>query len=365
MKKLGLIVFGALVFLAACNSGGEGAAKYALEEVLNIDTLKYEEEVHLKNVRQLTFGGDNAEAYWSFDNKSLVFQRKHEPSGIMCDQIYVGEIPNDGEAFTYSLISTGKGRTTCSYFLPGDSTIIYASTHLGSDDCPPVPDKSQGYVWPLYPSFEIFITDKEGKITEQLTDNDFYDAEATTSPTENKIVYTSTKSGDIELYVLDLDTREEIQITDELGYDGGAFFSPDGTKLVWRSSRPETAEDVAHYKELLANGLVEPSDMELYISDIDGSNKVKVTSLGGANWAPFFHPSGEKIIFSSNHTTKMFPFNLFMVNLDGSNLEQITFDETFDSFPMFSPNGKYLVFSSNRNNGGTRDTNMFLAEWVD
>jgi TolB protein len=214
-------------------------------------------------------------------------------------------------------------------------------------------------------SFEIFIADTKGNIQEQLTNNEFYDAEATTSPTENKIVYTSTKSGDIELYVLDLDTRKEIQVTNELGYDGGAFFSPDGKKLVWRSSRPETDEEVAHYKDLLSRDLVEPSAMELYISDVDGSNKVKVTSLGGANWAPFFHPSGQKIIFSSNHTTKMFPFNLYMVNLDGSGLEQITFDSTFDSFPMFSPDGKYLVFSSNRNNGGTRDTNMFLAEWVD
>lgn len=363
MNKL----FGTLIllvtFLFACKNEAPKVEEPIVEE--NTDTLRYPEEVHLKNVRQLTFGGDNAEAYWSFDGKSLVFQRKHEPSGVMCDQIFIGNIPAEGESFSFNLVSTGKGRTTCSYYLPGDSTILYASTHLGSDACPEDPDKTLGYVWALYSNFEIFIADTKGNIKEQLTNNKFYDAEATTSPTENKIVYTSTKSGDIELYVLDLDTRKEIQVTNELGYDGGAFFSPDGKKLVWRSSRPETPEDVKKYKDLLAKGLVEPSDMELYISDIDGSNKVKVTSLGGANWAPFFHPSGQKLIFSSNHTTKMFPFNLFMVNLDGTGLEQITFDETFDSFPMFSPDGKYLVFSSNRNNGGTRDTNMFLAEWVD
>ncbi|MDA9951963.1 hypothetical protein N9D46_00905 [Chitinophagales bacterium] len=365
MSKIQLSLAIASLFMLACQSTTTTALQQDSHTEENIDSLKYEEEVHLKNVRQLTFGGDNAEAYWSFDGQSLVFQRKHEPSGIMCDQIFIGEIPAADEAFDFKMVSTGKGRTTCSYYLHGDTTFIYASTHLSMDDCPPVPDKSKGYVWPLYPEFEIFIADEGGAITEQLTDNDFYDAEATTSPTENKIVYTSTKSGDIELYVLDLDTREELQITDELGYDGGAFFSPDGTKLVWRSSRPDTEADIAHYKELLANDLVEPSDMELYISNIDGSNKVKVSDLGGANWAPFFHPSGEKIIFSSNHTTKMFPFNLFMVNLDGTGLEQITFDNTFDSFPMFSPDGKYLVFSSNRNNGGTRDTNMFLAEWLD
>jgi Tol biopolymer transport system component len=353
----------ATLFFSACKNN-EPAPEVG-QVVEKIDTLKYEEEVHLKNVQQLTFGGDNAEAYWSFDGKSLIFQRKHEPSGIMCDQIFIGAVPAIGKEFTYELVSTGKGRTTCSYFLQGDTTIIYASTHLANDDCPVEPDKSLGYVWALYPEFEIFITDKVGNITTQLTDNNFYDAEATSSPTENKIVYTSTKSGDIELYVLDLDTKEEIQITDELGYDGGAFFSPDGTKLVWRSSRPTTDDEITKYKDLLARDLVEPSAMELYISDSDGSNKVKVTDLGGANWAPFFHPSGEKIIFSTNHPTKMYPFNMFMVNLDGSGLEQITFDDTFDSFPMFSPDGKYLVFSSNRNNGGTRDTNMFIAEWVD
>lgn len=355
----------ALLMFACQSNSSEASEQTVQEEVVSLDTLRYEEEVHLKNLRQLTFGGDNAEAYWSFDGQSLVFQRRHDESNVLCDQIFIGNIPAEGEEFSFDMLSTGKGRTTCSYFLHGDTSIIYASTHLSMDNCPPEPDKSMGYVWPLYPEFEIFTADREGHIIEQLTDNEYYDAEATTSPTENKIVYTSTKSGDIELYVLDLDTKEEIQVTDDLGYDGGAFFSPDGTKLVWRSSRPTTDEEVAHYKGLLAEGLVEPSAMELYVSDIDGSNKVKVSDLGGANWAPFFHPSGEKIIFCSNYTTKAFPFNLFMVNVDGTGLEQITFDNTFDSFPMFSPDGKYFVFSSNRNNGGTRDTNMFLAEWVD
>jgi Tol biopolymer transport system component len=88
--------------------------------------------------------------------------------------------------------------------------------------------------------------------------------------------------------------------------------------------------------------------------------------LGRANWAPYFHPDGKRIIFSSNHhTPRGFPFNLFMIDLDGKNLQQISFDETFDSFPMFSPDGKKLVFSSNRNNGGTRDTNVFVVDWKD
>lgn len=368
MKKLVLASSMFALLLTACNSGSESAE--VVEEVVveNTDTLVYEQETHLKNLRQLTFGGDNAEAYWSFDGTQLVFQRKNAEAGIDCDQIFIGNVPAEGQDFEYNMVSTGKGRTTCSYFLQGDTSFIYASTHLKHEECPAEPDRSLGYLWPLYPEFEIFIADLEGNITEQLTDNDYYDAEATTSPTENKIVYTSTKSGDLELYVLDLDTREETQITDELGYDGGAFFSPDGTKLVWRSSRPTTDEEVKKYKDLLAQDLVAPSDMELYISDIDGSNKVKVTDLGGANWAPFFHPSGEKLLFSTNHHSQdggRPTFNLFMVNLDGTGLEQVTFDDVFDAFPMFSPDGKYLVFSSNRNNGGTRDTNMFIGEWVD
>lgn len=344
---------------------GKTVANTKKEKFREDEPLVYESEKHFKNMQQLTFGGDNAETYWSFDNKKFVFQRKHKEEGINCDQIFVGDVPKKGEKFEFKMISTGKGRTTCSYFLPGDTTAIWASTHLKHENCPPEPDRTNGYVWPLYPEFEIFISDLEGNIVEQLTDDNYYDAEATTSPTENKIVYTSTKSGDLELYVLDLDTKKEIQITNELGYDGGAFFSPDGKQLIWRSSRPKTEEEQKHYKDLLARDMVEPSDMELYISNSDGTNVRKLTDLGGANWAPFFHPSGKKIIFCSNHVTGKFPFNMFMINTDGTGLEQITFDNTFDSFPMFSPDGKYLVFSSNRNNGGTKDTNIFLCEWVD
>ncbi|MFT4644310.1 MAG: TolB protein [Planctomycetota bacterium] len=344
---------------------GKSGATAMQESFKENDPFVYESEKHFKNMRQLTFGGDNAEAYWSFDNSKLVFQRRNKAEGVDCDQIYVGDIPKAGEEFKFNLVSTGKGRTTCSYFLHGDTSVIWASTHLGHEACPPEPDKTNGYVWPMYPEFEIFVSDLKGGNLVQLTDNDYYDAEATTSPTENKIVYTSTKTGDIELFVLDLDTKEEIQVTHELGYDGGAFFSPDGTQLIWRSSRPKTQEEKDYYTGLLAKDMVEPSDMELYIGNIDGTNVRKLTELGGANWAPFFHPSGKKIIFCSNHVNGKYPFNLFMINTDGTGLEKISSDNTFDSFPMFSPDGKYLIFSSNRNNNGTKDTNMFLTEWVD
>jgi len=334
------------------------------------NSLAYPKEKHLKNIRQLTFGGDNAEAYFSFDDKSLVLQRTNKKEGIECDQIFMGKIPvTEEDSFEMKLVSTGKGRTTCSYFMRGNGKIIYASTHLADDDCPPDPDREAAggkYVWPLYPSFDIFTTDLNGTILERLTKTPGYDAEPTLSPKGNKIVFTSTRNGDIDLYTMNPDGSNVKQVTFGLGYDGGAFFSPDGSKLIFRASRPETEEEIKEYKDLLAQDLVAPTNMELYICNVDGSELSKITDLGNANWAPFMHPSGKKVIFASNHKSKRgFPFNLFMINVDGTGLEQITYDDTFDSFPMFSYDGKKLVFSSNRNNGGTRETNVFIADWVE
>lgn len=362
------ITFFALVtLLFACGSGSNNDSEIGADGHSGA-TQKYEpqEEVHLQNIKQLTFGGDNAEAYWSFDDTKLVFQAKNEAWGAICDQIYTMSLDEDlSNGQIPQIASTGFGRTTCSYFMPGDSTIIYASTHLGDSACPIEPPRGDKYVWPVYNTFDIFISDLKGNIIKQLTSHDGYDAEATVSPNGDKIVFTSTRSGDLELYTMNIDGSDIKQVTHELGYDGGAFFSPNGEKLIFRSSRPRTEAEKKEYKDLLAQGLVQPTNMELFICNVDGSDMQQVTNLGGANWAPFCHPSGEKILFSSNHKTKSFPFNLFMINIDGTGLEQITFDEEFDSFPMFSYSGKKLVFSSNRNNGDTRNTNMFLADWVD
>ncbi len=330
--------------------------------------IHYNQEVHLQNIRQLTYGGENAEAYFSFDDDMLVLQVSDKKRGINCDQIFYGRIPQGTEPFDMKMVSTGRGRTTCSYFLPGDRSVLYASTHKADRNCPPEPDfrKSRKYLWPLYRSFEIYYADLNGNVTQQLTKNNVYDAEATVSPDGNKIVFTSTRDGDIDLYVMDVSGKDVRRITFGLGYDGGAFFSPDSKQILFRASRPRTAEDQREYKELLRQNLVAPTKMELYICNVDGSNLRQITNLGNANWAPFFHPSGQKVVFSSNHRSKRgFPFNIFMINVDGTGLEQITFDNTFDSFPMFSNDGKKLVFSSNRNNGGTRDTNVFIADWVD
>jgi len=331
------------------------------------DTVLYPEEVHLKNVQQLTFGGDNAEAYFSFDGKYLIYQKTNPKEGILCDQIFIGRIPEKpGDAFVPKLVSTGKGRTTCGYFMKDGKHVVYASTHLGGSECPPVPDRTKygnRYIWPLYSTMDIFMADTSGKIVKQLTNAPGYDAEATISPDGSKMVFTSVRDGDLELYVMDLGSGATKRITHDLGYDGGAWFSSDGKRLVWRASRPESEEEIREYKELLAEGLVAPTRMEVFTADLDGSNIRKETSLGQANWAPNFMPDGKRIIFASNHEYKRgFPFNMYILNTDGK-LEKVSRDKGFDAFPMFSPDGKRVVFCSNRNNGGTRDTNIFVANW--
>lgn len=327
------------------------------------------QEKHLRNIQQLSFGGDNAEAYFSFKGDQLVFQSNNKKWGLECDQIYVMDISKAAGDSSYRppLVSTGKGRTTCSYFMPGDKEILFSSTHLAGEKCPPVPERKEGkYLWAIYDSYDIFIAGLDGKIVKQLTDRKGYDAEATVSPNGDKIVFTSDRSGDLELWTMNTDGTNLRQITDKPGYDGGAFFSADGKKIIFRASRPEKEEEIKEYKELLSQGLVSPTQMEIFMCNADGSELKQVTNLGKANWAPFFHPSGEKIIFSSNHhSQKGYDFQLFMINKDGSGLEQITIHSQFNSFPMFSPDGKKIVFSSNRNNGGTRDTNVFIADWVE
>jgi TolB protein len=366
MQKILILLVSVLVILS-CNTQNK---KDDSKNIAVLDsTIMFREETHFKNLRQLTFGGDNAEAYWSFDDKKLTFQATNRKWGDSCDQIfYTTWETSDLRNQVPTLLSTGKGRTTCSYFLPGDSLILYGSTHLGGDACPPKPaQRTDGkYVWPIYSTFDIFIARLDGKIVKQLTNTPGYDAEATVSPKGDKIVFTSLRSGDPELYTMNLDGSDVKQVTNILGYDGGAFFSHDGKKLIFRASRPQTPEDIKVYKDLLKEGLVMPTKMELFTCNIDGTDLRQITKLGGANWCPYFHPSDQKIIFASNYESKRgFPFNLYLINIDGTGLERITRDGVFDAFPVFSNNGKYLVFSSNRNNGGTHDTNLFVAEWAD
>ena len=323
-------------------------------------------EKHLKNIHQLTYGADNAEAYFSYDDKCLSFQSNNNKWGASCDQIFSMRIDAAAKDTTYkpALISTGQGRTTCAYYLKDGKHILYASTHKGGIDCPPNPEPrtDHKYLWPIYATFDIFVADLSGKITKQLTDSPGYDAEATLSPDGKMIVFTSTRSGDLELWTMNVDGTNLKQVTNGLGYDGGAFFSPDGKKLVFRASRPTTDEDVKEYKELLAQNLVMPVKMEIYTCNVDGSDLKQITHLGKANWAPYYTPDGKKIIFSSNYdATKGFHFNLFTMNTDGSNIEKITEVSTFNAFPMFSRDGKKIVFSSNRNTHGKPGIDLFKA----
>jgi Tol biopolymer transport system component len=324
------------------------------------DELLDPREVHLRNLRQLTFGGENAEAYFSADGRHLIFQSKRDE--LECDQIFVMDLVTE----TVEMVSSGEGKTTCAYFFPGSEGILYSSTHVSSPACPPPPDYSMGYVWKLHPEFEIFTAAPTGGDLVQLTDNDAYDAEATISPSGETIIFTSSMGGDLDLYTMKADGSDVRQITTELGYDGGAFFSRDGRRIVWRASRPETDEERAAYMELLETNAIKPMNLEVFVADADGGNARQITDNGAANFAPFFFPDAKRVIFASNAGDPSGRlFDLWMVGDDGTGLEQVTFHEEFEAFPMFSPDGKYLVFASNRGGNVRGETNLFLAEWVD
>ena len=324
------------------------------------DNYKFEGEKHLSNIRMLTDGGENAEAYLSFDEQKLIFQATI--NDMQCDQIFTMNLDGSSK----QLVSTGKGRTTCAYYLPGDNKIVYASTHLAGEDCPPPPDRSKGYVWQLYNSFDIFSANADGSDVTQLTFTEGYDAEATVSPKGDKIVFTSTRDGDPEIYVMDIDGSNQTRLTFQKGYDGGAFFSQDGSKIVFRASRPVTEEELADYEALANDGLFRPTTLEIYTMNADGSDIKQITNFGKASFAPFFFPDGERIIFSSNVNSQSGrDFDLYVINIDGTGFEQITFNETFDGFPMFTSDGKQLVFCSNRFNKNEGDTNVFIADWIE
>jgi Tol biopolymer transport system component len=369
MRKLilNLLIFAAFIF--SITAFKKNTIQTKSLSVKDSDTLLYPDEKHFKNIRQLTFGGDNAEAYFSFDGKWLIFQHKNEKENVMCDQMYIGKIPTSPEEkFEPRMISSGKGRTTCGFFTKDGKHVIYASTFPGGDSCPPVPDrqKMKRYIWPIYESYDIFMADLDGKIVKQLTTTKGYDAEATLSPDGNKMLFTSMRDGDLDLYVMDLSTYKVTRITNTPGYDGGAWFSPDGKKIIWRASRPKTPEEIADYKNLLSQGLVAPTSMEVFIANADGSDAKQITNYGQANWAPNFLPDSKRIIFCSNHEYKRgFPFNMYITDINGNGLEKVSRDNGFDAFPMFSPDGKKIVFSSNRENGGGRDINIFIADWTD
>ena len=324
------------------------------------DSLLLKDEKHLRNLKQLTFGGENAEAYFSADGKQLIFQSTRDGRG--CDQIYTMNV--DGS--NVKMISNGDGRTTCSYFYPGAKRVLYSSTHLGDKQCPPKPDLSKGYVWAVYPSFDVFTAKPDGSDIKQLTNTPGYDAETTITLDGKKLVFTSMRDGDLDIYSMDANGKNVRRLTSELGYDGGPFWSYDGKQIVYRAHHPQTDAAKADYISLLKQNQIRPTTIEIWVMNADGSNKRQVTSNGKANFGPYFFPDGKRIIFSSNMADpRGRNFDLYKINTDGTGLERITFNDTFDGFPMFSPDGKKLVFASNRNAKSGGETNVFIADWIE
>jgi TolB protein len=313
---------------------------------------------HIGDLKQLTSGGNqNAEAYWSPDGKRLIFQSTRD--GRECDQQYI----MNADGSDQHLVSTGKGVTTCGYFCD-NKHIIYASTHESGDACPPPADRSKGYVWAVYPSFEIYYATDTGKILKKLTSTPGYDAEGTVNWKNKKIIYTSLASGDLDLWTMNLDGSSKKRITTAEGYDGGAIFSRDGKKIVWRANHPGTPESLASYRALIKDNLTTPMKMELYVADADGSNQKQITNFGCASFAPTFTPDGKQILFSSNkHHCDSRDFELYLINVDGTGLEQVTRYGGFTSFPEFSPDGKTLVFASSYKSTGRYEFNIFTTLW--
>jgi TolB protein len=363
-----------LAFGAALLHGRQDAGKTPSSSA----PLALPSETHLRNVRQITFGGQNAEAYFSADDKYLIFQHQgqfydpvtHAPFGpnVSCDQIYMIAVETpDGKPATPKPISNGKGKTTCSYFFPSGKQILYSSTFTASPECPPRPDYSHGYVWPVHNTYVIYTADLDGGNLRPLSDAPGYNAEATISRDGKHIVFTSARNGDIDIYTMDTDGSHVRQLTHELGYDGGAFFSYDGKKIVYRAEHPTTPSQIADYKDLLSHGLVRPGNLEIWVMDANGKHKRQVTDNGAANFGPYWHPDGKRIIFASNMSDPKSgrDFDLYIINEDGTGLERVTYAPDFDAFPMFSSDGKKLVWASNRNGTAPHETNIFIADWVE
>jgi TolB protein len=319
----------------------------------------FEGERHFKNIRQLTFGGQNAEAYFSPDGTKLIYQSTVR--GASCDQEYIVDLTT-GDT---KRVSSGKGRTTCGYFAyPKGDRIIYSSTEAAGADCPPPADRSHGYVWAVYPSYDIYEAKPDGSNAHRITTTPGYDAEATWCARGGKFVFTSDRDGDLDLYEMD-DAGKVRRLTNSPGYDGGAFYNADCSEIVWRANHPE-GKELDEYRGFLANGLVRPTKMELFVMKSDASDVRQVTRNGAANFCPYFHPDGKRIIYSSNFgDPKGREFDLWMIGKDGSNPERVTTAEGFDGFPMFSPDGKMIVWASNRADLASHETNLFIADWVE
>ncbi len=313
-------------------------------------------ESHLGGLKQLTFGGENAEAYFSQDGSWITFQSTRD--GRTCDQQYV--MRSDGSEL--KKVSVG-GKTTCGWFLPGSQRLFFASTHAADTACPPKPDPSKGYVWGI-DQFDIYTVGRDGSDLRRVTNYNTYTAEGVLSPDGKRIVFTSLKGGDLDIYTMNIDGSDVRQLTNTPGYDGGPWWSPDGKKIVYRAWHPTDSTELQTYRELLNKHMIRPNRMELYTMNADGSEQRKITTLGGANFGPSWTPDGNRIIFSSNYKNpRSRNFDLYLIDADGTNLEPVTTNPEFDGFPMFSPDGRKLIWASNRAGAAEGETNLFIADW--
>ncbi|MBI1757547.1 MAG: PD40 domain-containing protein [Fimbriimonas ginsengisoli] len=317
-------------------------------------------EPHLRNVRQLTFGGQNAEAYWNLEGTKLIFQSS-QPE-YPDEQIFTMNIDGSDKR----LVSTGKGRCTCSYYMPDGKHIVFSSTHATQPGPQPPVDRSKGYVWMVNPHYAMYRANPDGSDLTPLIRRDGYVAETTIAPNGKFMTFTGSWEGDLDIYRCDLDGKHIKRLTHEVGYDGGPFVSWDSKWIVYRRDAERTPAEVEDYKKLLADHLVRPTHLELWIMDPNGRHKRQITRLKAASFAPFVQPDDKHIIFSSNvGDPKGRTFELFRVNFDGAGLEQITHGGQFEGFPMFTRDGKHLVWASNRNGSKPRETNLFVADWVE
>jgi Tol biopolymer transport system component len=363
-RASGLVLALALfVLFAATLHGGAAASKPAPfrpvpPTATNADSMIREGETHFAHLWQLTFGGQNAEAYWSGDGTKLIWQWTSDT--WPCDQEYVMDLRTG----TRTRVSTGRGRTTCGYFYDHDRRVLFASTHAAGDSCPPPPDMSHGYTWAIYPSYEIYTARPDGSDLQPLTHHDGYDAEGTMSVDGKWLVFTSKRDGDVDLYKMHMDGTGLTRLTHSVGYDGGAYFSHDGKHIVWRTYRTDDSTANATFTSLLAMDLVKPVKMDIWVMDADGSHQRRVTDKPGASFAPYFTPDDRSIIYASNWTNpRGRNFDLWLVPVGGGEPVPVTRDPDFDGFPMFSPDGHWLVFCANRGGKVPGETNVFLAEW--
>ena len=282
----------------------------------------FAQESNLKNLRQLTFGGDNAEAYFSPDGKNLTLQITNPQFGIECDQIYLLDLQKENHSpEDLKLISTGYGRTTCSFFMPDGKHILYASTHEGGHACPAPPKSTDGkYLWAIYPEFDIYVADLNGNVVKQLTNSPGYDAEAVVSPDGKKIIMSFAQEGNSDIYTMDIKTRVVEKLTDHPSIDTSPSYSPDGSYITFNSDR---------------SGF-----QQIYTMKSDGTNVKRISFGEGLYGTPVWSPRGDLIAFTKLYRNK---FYIGVMRSDGSG-ERLLTENYYQEAPSWAPNGRVLVF---------------------